>query len=150
MPAPVMVKLELNTVLKKAVDLYANNDYGKLEWQPFAHPVGVMGDEQLLIRIFSNLILNALQAGEGVLPLLVKVQLRTEGDHAIVSIEDNGKGIAADVKEKIFIPYFTTKKSGSGLGLAIVQQGIEQSRGHIEVTSTEGVGTTFLVQFPLV
>lgn len=150
MPAPVMIKLDLNTVLKKAVDLYANNDYGKLEWQPFAHPVEVMGDEQLLIRIFSNLILNALQAGEGVLPLLVKVQLRTEGDHAVVSIEDNGKGIAADVKEKIFVPYFTTKKSGSGLGLAIVQQGIEQSRGHIEVTSTEGVGTTFLVQFPLV
>ena len=148
MPSPVMVQLELNSVLKKTIDLYATTSE-KLIWIPSTIPVFVMGDEQLLIRIFSNLILNAFQAGETMKPLVVTVQLKTSETSALITIEDNGQGISEELKSKIFMPYFTTKKSGSGLGLAIVQQGIEQSRGSIWLESQEGKGTLFYVQFPL-
>lgn len=149
MPAPVMIRLELGTVLKKTADLYAINNYGKVEWLPCGVPVFVMGDEQLLMRIFSNLTLNALQSGDGDLPVVVKIQLQMTDTAALITIADNGRGISEDIKQKIFTPYFTTKKSGTGLGLAIVQQGIEQSRGAIWIESREGAGTTFFVQFPL-
>jgi len=149
MPSPVMARLELNAVVKKTIDLYANNSYGKLNWTPSDTSVFVMGDEQLLMRIFSNLILNALQAGESAQPLVVDVRVETKESNVLITIRDNGRGITDDVKEKIFTPYFTTKKSGSGLGLAIVQQGIEQSRGSIWLESQEGRGTIFYVQFPL-
>ncbi len=149
MPSPVMVQVELNAVLKKTIDLYANNGFGNLNWNASSVPVYIWGDEQLLIRIFSNLILNALQSGEAEQKLIVDVQVSKQETDVLVSIKDNGKGISEEAKEKIFTPYFTTKKSGSGLGLAIVQQGIEQSRGTIWLETMEGKGTTFYVQFPL-
>jgi two-component system nitrogen regulation sensor histidine kinase NtrY len=149
MPAPVMVKVELNTILKRTVDLYANNSYGMVDWTPFNKPVFTMGDDQLLTRIFSNIILNGLQAGEDG-KTFVKVKLTEMNGKALVVIQDNGSGISKELVDKIFVPYFSTKKSGSGLGLAIVKQGIEQSGGEVSLESQEGKGTSFYIQFPLV
>lgn len=149
MPTPVMTKVELNGVLKKIIDLYANNDYGNVNWVPSAQPVYVMGDDQLLARIFSNIILNGLQSG-GENKTIVNVTLTIVKENCLVVIEDNGSGIPQELIDKIFVPYFSTKKSGSGLGLAIVKQGIEQSGGAVSLESKEGKGTIFYVQFPIV
>jgi two-component system, NtrC family, nitrogen regulation sensor histidine kinase NtrY len=146
MPAPVMAKVELNAVLKKITDLYANNQSGKVNWFPMNESAFIMGDEQLLIRVFSNIILNALQAGESDLTI-VNVKLTREDNRYGVIIEDNAKGISPELTDKIFLPYFSTKKSGSGLGLAIVKQGVEQMGGSIYLESVVGVGTTFYIQF---
>ncbi|HEY5824959.1 MAG TPA: ATP-binding protein [Cyclobacteriaceae bacterium] len=148
MPTPVMNKIELNTILKKTVDLYASNEGGKVSWHPSELPIFIMGDDQLLVRIFSNIVLNALQAGEEG-KVMVKVSLKRVKASCLVIIEDNGKGIPDEMIEKIFVPYFSTKKSGSGLGLAIVKQGVEQSGGTVNLESKEGKGTTFYIQFPL-
>jgi two-component system nitrogen regulation sensor histidine kinase NtrY len=150
MPSPVMVKIELNAVVKKTVDLYSNQTAGKVNWTPSSSPVFILADEQLLVRIFSNIILNGLQSGDGQRLVSVNVNVTLENSYAVVSIADDGIGISAELQEKIFVPYFSTKKSGSGLGLAIVKQGVEQSGGTIRLVSKEGRGSIFYLQFPVV
>jgi signal transduction histidine kinase len=102
-------------------------------------------------QVFLNLINNAAQAiesGRGVITLTT----RREGmDQVAVEVQDNGKGIPADVLPRIFDPFFTTKDvgKGTGLGLSIVYKIIEQHGGKITVDSAVGVGTRFTVVLPL-
>jgi two-component system, NtrC family, nitrogen regulation sensor histidine kinase NtrY len=109
----------------------------------------VMGDEQLFNRIFSNIILNGLQAGQGE-KVLVQVDLIHDDHSYLIMIQDNGKGIEPEKLNKVFIPYFSTKQTGSGLGLAISKQGIEQSGGAIWFDTKPGFGTTFYIKLPRV
>jgi|JI10StandDraft_1071094.scaffolds.fasta_scaffold00481_28 two-component system nitrogen regulation sensor histidine kinase NtrY len=146
MPAPILEKLDLVALLNKTVTLYSTYEGGKVEFkcdQPIAF---VNGDPQLLDRIFSNLILNGLQAGGT--PPHVNVELKRVESSVQIVVHDNGAGIPNDLHDKIFIPYFTTKKSGSGLGLAIARQGIELSGGKIWFESEPG-NTKFYVEFPV-
>ena len=81
---------------------------------------------------------------------LLTISSREEAETLIVTVADNGCGIAPDVLPRIFEPFFTTRlfENGTGLGLAIAQQVMESHRGTIEVSSTEGEGTTFTLRFP--
>ena len=102
-------------------------------------------------QVFLNLITNAAQAieaGRGV--ITITTRRRDEG-HVAVEVQDNGKGIPADVLPKIFDPFFTTKDvgKGTGLGLSIVYKIIDQHGGTIAVDSAVGVGTRFTVVLPL-
>lgn len=147
MPAPILEKVDLVSQLTKTVDLYSTYEEGKVEFAYSGSAVFVLGDPQLLDRIFSNLILNGLQAGGK--PPRVTVMLKTENTAANVIIQDNGVGIPTELQGKIFTPYFTTKKSGSGLGLAIAKQGIELSGGKIWFESAPGK-TQFYLEFPVI
>ena len=73
---------------------------------------------------------------------------RTE-NFAVVEVEDNGKGMKAEEKERIFNPFYTTKSTGTGLGLYLVYQQLEEVGGSIQVYSEEGQGTLFRVMLPL-
>ena len=101
-----------------------------------------------LEQVWSHLILNALQAMK--MHGTLTVALRRVGNEAVVSFQDTGPGIAPEVQEKMFEPFFTTRTSGegSGLGLAIVKKMIDKHHGRIEVTSELGVGTTVSVYLP--
>ncbi len=145
MPAPILQKIELMALIRKSADLYANYEGGTVSFQDAGSPVFVMGDEQLLNRIFSNIILNALQAGVEH-KVHVEITLKRGPNQVLISFRDNGMGIDQELKDKIFAPYFSTKMSGSGLGLAIAKQGIEQSGGEIWFESNRGGGTTFYIQ----
>lgn len=145
MPAPILQKVELVALLRKSADLYSDYETGTVSFQDIGLPVYVNGDEQLLNRIFSNIILNALQSGMGK-KVYVLVELKREPNHLLISFRDNGVGIDQDLKNKIFAPYFSTKKSGSGLGLAIAKQGIEQSGGDIWFEANQDAGTTFYIR----
>lgn len=105
---------------------------------------------QQLNQAFMNLLLNAMQA----IPERGTITVRTsaDGGGVTVEIEDTGTGIAPEHVERIFDPGFTTKgaRVGMGLGLLITSQIIEQHHGRIGVRSTPGLGTTFLVNLPLV
>jgi two-component system, NtrC family, nitrogen regulation sensor histidine kinase NtrY len=149
MPAPILQKIELVGLLRKCVDLYASDEDVTVSFQDIGSPLFVMGDDQLLNRIFSNIILNALQAREDK-NIHVEISLQRELQSVVIGFHDNGKGIDQELKEKIFSPYFSTKKSGSGLGLAIAKQGIEQSGGEIWFESEPGKGTTFYIKLSLV
>ena len=102
-----------------------------------------------LNQVFMNILLNAGQAikERGI----VTVSTSLDGDHVVVAIGDDGIGIPDDLLPKIFDPFFTTKPvgTGTGLGLAISYGLIKKHHGSIDVTSTPGEGTLFLIRLPI-
>ena len=103
---------------------------------------------QQLRQVFLNLIVNAAQAVEAGGTVLVAT--RPDGDHVIVSVADDGCGIAPELIDRIFDPFFTTKPIGvgTGLGLGIAHQIVSSHGGEIQVESTPGRGTVFRVRLP--
>lgn len=109
----------------------------------------VMGDEEALRSIFTNLIINGMQAidGDGG-SLTIKIAAANSGHGAQIEITDTGKGIAPEDISKVFEPYFSTKDTGTGLGLAIVKKAVDDHGGTISVRSKPGTGTTFTITLP--
>ncbi|HEY5996324.1 MAG TPA: ATP-binding protein, partial [Candidatus Deferrimicrobiaceae bacterium] len=117
-------------------------------------------DPGQISQVINNLIINANQA----MPEGGSVTIRTAnvvvtendplplppGDYVMISVSDQGNGIPPDVIERIFDPYFTTKRKGSGLGLATVYSIVKRHGGHVEVSSKPGEGATFFVWLPAV
>jgi len=148
MPIPISERLDVVEELRKAVRLF-KGDKITLKTNIPKQPVWVFGDTKLLGRIFNNLILNAAQAVPDGMPAMVSIELLVTHNKARITVEDNGIGIPDDIKEKIFIPKFSTKEEGSGIGLAIAKRGVEHAGGSIWFDSTLGKGTTFYLEFPL-
>lgn len=147
MPEPVIHRVELVSLVRRIADLHSHD--GDIKLEVGVKEVFVMGDDQLLGRTFSNLVLNALQAARPGVAVLVVIRIQLEGDNVLISFADNGRGISPEIAEQIFVPHFTTKKSGSGLGLAIAKQGISQMNGNLWFETTPGIGTTFYISLPL-
>jgi signal transduction histidine kinase len=150
MPTPVLTKVNIADSLRKAVNLYANGSNGKVTLKAEFNHEAVLGDEQLLIRIFSNLILNGLQSYQRESDASVEVVLTKKDKQCLISFSDRGVGISEEDKSKIFTPSFSTKKSGSGLGLAIAKQGIEYMNGTIWFESEVRMGAVFYIKLSLV
>ncbi len=148
MPAPVLQKADIYNVLTKVVDLHVNYASATIHLL-YSDSIFILGDELLLTRIFSNMLLNSLQSVEEGREIKIDITTKMDVGFCLVSITDNGNGIAAELKDKVFLPQFSTKKSGSGIGLAIAKQGIELSGGTIWFESEAGLGTTFYVKLPL-
>lgn len=100
-------------------------------------------------QVFMNIMINAAHAIEGMGEITLKTG--TAGDEVWISVTDTGKGMPEAVRKRIFEPFFTTKPvgQGTGLGLSLAYSIIQKHKGHIEVESTEGVGTTFKVYLPI-
>ncbi len=105
-----------------------------------------------LNQVFMNILDNAAYAVSDKERGDVYIRLRTTNKYAVIEIEDNGKGMDAKTRDKIFNPFFTTKPvgQGSGLGLSISYKVIKNHKGNIEVYSTPGKGTKFIITLPLV
>lgn len=146
MPEPVMQRLELVGLVKRIVLLHSQS--GELTFITSIREAYIRGDENLLGRTFSNIILNAYQSARPGHPQQLKIFLEASRTHYKLRFQDNGKGIEPHIAERIFLSHFSTKKSGSGLGLAIAKQAIEQMEGRIWFETTVGQGTTFFVSLP--
>jgi signal transduction histidine kinase len=109
----------------------------------------VMGDRESLRSVFTNLVINAVEAINGAGGSISIKLSNPEVNSVKVEITDSGGGIAADDISKIFEPYFSTKETGTGLGLAIVKKAIDDHGGTISVASKEGSGTTFTIILPV-
>jgi len=113
----------------------------------------VLGDKNQIEQVLMNLISNAWDAMEGKheKELTIRTYLRQDERQVKIGIRDTGIGMTEDQIEQIFNPFFTTKDSGKGvgLGLSICYRIIEAHQGKIEVTSTLGTGTEFLVSLPV-
>ena len=109
----------------------------------------VVADKDSLRSVFTNLLINSLEAMDGG-GGTVRVKLMTEKtNRARVEISDTGRGIAPEDIARIFEPYYSTKETGTGLGLAIVKKAIDDHGGSISVSSKEGSGTTFVIILPV-
>jgi two-component system nitrogen regulation sensor histidine kinase NtrY len=95
-----------------------------------------MGDKEQLLKIFNNLLENSIEAGDAEATMTrIDIRLTMDDSVMVIEVSDNAMGIDESLREKIFVPNFTTKSSGTGLGLAFVKQAI---------------GTTFFLSFPIV
>lgn len=123
-------------------------------------PLGA--DQHQLTQVFANLLINAYEALDGRGRIVLSASLaRTAAEGAllpdgqqpvatvVVDVADDGPGMTAEVAEKIFNPFFTTKAQGSGLGLAIVRKIIDAHEGRIDMSTTDGRGTRFRVTLPV-
>lgn len=109
----------------------------------------VIADKDSLRSVFTNLLINSLEAIDGGRGGTVGIKLSAEATNRVrVEITDTGKGIAAEDIAKIFEPYYSTKETGTGLGLAIVKKAIDDHGGSISVSSKQGSGTTFTIILP--
>jgi len=109
----------------------------------------VMADAHAMKRVFANLIDNAAEALQE--SMVKEIEIRTtavESDIVEISISDTGHGITPELKERLFLPYFSTKDRGTGLGLAIVSRIIEEHQGTIRVEENKPVGARFIVELP--
>lgn len=104
-------------------------------------------DPNQVNQVLLNLLLNAIQAMDK--PGTIHVSLRRDGDKALITVADEGKGIAEENLPNIFRPFFTTKGHGTGLGLSLARRIVEAHGGTIRVRSELGKGTQFEVRLPL-
>src|SRR5712671_1188045 len=115
------------------------------------------GDEDLVHRVVSNLVLNAVQAAGSRATIKVRTGLAAATElpggagidnPVALRVTDNGPGIPADLQPRLFVPFATGRVGGTGLGLAIVQRAVEAHRGLVLVDTKAGGGTTFTIYFP--
>ncbi len=105
-------------------------------------------DTDLIEQVLINLILNAADAVKEVTnPRILLSAYITTSNKVVIKVADNGIGISADLMEKIFIPFFSTRKTGSGIGLSLCKQIMMLHKGNIKVQSVAGEGTAFLLLF---
>jgi signal transduction histidine kinase len=151
MPKAEPVQVDIMEQIKTTLELFKNTDdiSFRVTCTPPGAKIVVFVDREHLNSIFSNLVKNAIQAIPQTRSGLIRVSVSLEGDKVVICVTDNGTGIPAEMKDRLFTPYFTTKSSGSGLGLSIVKRLVEGMAGEIEFVSTYGEGTTFRITLPV-
>ena len=153
MPIPKTERFDVSMVLQETLILYKNDGSVRLDAIIDQGEFYVHGDSKLMGRIFTNLILNGIQAVEEKDPHINVVVEKTNQKYPktiIIYIRDNGKGIDEETATKLFIPNFTTKSTGSGIGLSVAKRGIEHAGGKIWFETEPYFGTTFFIELPLV
>jgi nitrogen fixation/metabolism regulation signal transduction histidine kinase len=132
-------QLMLPTLTKKGIELVILLKDGDLSFQ---------ADTDLIEQVLINLLVNSMEAvKEKEAPKIILSAGIASNKKVILKITDNGTGMPEEVLDKIFIPFFSTKKSGSGIGLSLCKQIVMLHRGTIQVQSKEGEGTSFSLQF---
>jgi len=145
MPIPENEKVCISDTLKRVVDFFhAENAEIKLDL-PEGN-VYVLADPKIMERTFNNMLINAIQSGDGNKEILISIKIELLEGKIRISISDNGLGIPDDNYNKVFLPNFTTKSSGSGIGLAVAKRGIEHAGGEIWFETKVNKGTTFFIE----
>jgi nitrogen fixation/metabolism regulation signal transduction histidine kinase len=145
MPAQQNETLNVVKVTKLALDIF-NEQY--IHFISDEEDIIAKVDRTQLIRIVTNLVMNAIQAMINVEEPRILVTVSAEKTIVKIQVADNGVGIPEEFKEKIYEPKFTTKTSGMGLGLGMVKNIVENYGGTIDFTSQLDKGTVFTVKFP--
>ncbi len=148
MPITVSETINLNELLTNTIDLFKSHNTLDVEYTNLFPEVLVVVDKQQLQRVFTNIIKNAHQAAKENESCFLKINVESTHNEIIISFKDNGKGIDAELKEKVFMPNFSTKNSGMGLGLSICKKIIEEFNGDINFESETNEGTIFYIKLP--
>lgn len=108
----------------------------------------LLADNALVEQMLINLVKNSVEAMDGGRKPIIEISVYLDArDKTVIEVADNGPGIAAEILDKIFIPFFTTKKEGSGIGLCLCRQIMRLHNGSISVVSVPGERTTFYLEF---
>jgi len=150
MPASNPSLNNLNDVLNEALVLFQEG-HKEIQFQLQTDPdlPAFNLDREQIKRVAINLLDNAVAAVNGNGQITIETSFNKDLRIATLKISDNGSGIPAEDKPRLFEPYFSTKKSGTGLGLAIVSTIISDHNGYIRVRDNEPQGTHFIVELPI-
>lgn len=149
--SPFLEKTEIFSIFEEILQLLRpqiEKQQIVVEKEFHALPMILMDREQIKQAIL-NLLLNAIQAMPEGGPLKLSGQNSGDGQWVCLSIQDSGMGIQAEVLNKLFDPFVSTKEGGIGLGLSITHRIIDQHHGKIEVESTLEKGTSFTIWLPI-
>ena len=144
---------DINDVIETALSMFTGRLEGIVLHKSLASDLPkVMADGEAIKRAVANLVDNAAEALQTsiVREIEISTALVASRDAVEITVADTGHGVTRELKEKLFLPYFSTKKRGTGLGLAIVSRIIEDHHGSIRVEENRPVGTRFVVELPVV
>ncbi len=151
-PASRPQPASLNQLVEGALLLFNGRLEGIRVRTELAHDLpAVMADPEAIKRAISNLVDNAAEAMQDAILKEITVSTALVASHDAVElvVSDTGQGVSRDVKERLFLPYFSTKQRGTGLGLAIVSRIVEDHRGSIRVEENKPFGSRFVVELPI-
>jgi nitrogen fixation/metabolism regulation signal transduction histidine kinase len=143
---------DINSIVSEALLMFEGRLDGihvQRELAPALPPVHA--DPEAMKRAIANLVDNAAEAmGDSLVKeLVISTTLLEDRESVEIVVADTGHGVTPDAKEKLFLPYFSTKQRGTGLGLAIVGRIVEDHRGSIRVEENSPLGTRFIVELPI-
>ncbi|MCB9283706.1 MAG: HAMP domain-containing protein [Lewinellaceae bacterium] len=151
MPIPENSTFSINELVENVHTLFMHGEEDfDVSLQMPEEDVQVFADRNHLRRVFTNIFKNAIQAFTSERRGRIDTRVFLRDGFVVVQISDNGSGIPEELREKVFVPNFTTKSSGSGLGMAIAKKIIELAGGRIYFETESGRGTDFFVELPVV
>jgi two-component system, NtrC family, nitrogen regulation sensor histidine kinase NtrY len=143
----------INAIVENTLAMF-NGRLDNIRVRTFLSPdlPSVMADPEAIKRALANLVDNAAEAMQDALfrEIQISTVLLASRDVVEITVADTGHGVTRELKERLFLPYFSTKKRGTGLGLAIVNRIIEDHHGSIRVEENKPVGARFVVELPMV
>lgn len=149
---PNMELIRIEEVIENAVSLVAEKPGQKMDTLIIERRFNAQGslrtDRQLMLQVFMNLILNAVQAMDGVGVLTLETERENGAYH--IRIGDTGCGIPEELREKLFMPFVTTKKEGTGLGLSTVMKIVTAQNGSVTFETRPREGTVFDITLPAI
>jgi PAS domain S-box-containing protein len=151
-PAPQPRACDLNRVAEEALALFAGRLNGiTVQWDLEPDLPTVMADPQAIRRALANLIDNAAEAMQGSLLRVLGIHssLGEDGGSVEVAVSDTGHGLTDEIRERLFLPFYSTKHRGSGLGLSIAAKIVQEHGGSLRAESNSPKGARFLMRLPL-
>jgi signal transduction histidine kinase len=142
----------LNHLVEGALIMFNGRLEGIRLRTELAHDLpAVMADPEAIKRAVANLVDNAAEAMQDAIlkEITISTALVASRDAVELVVSDTGQGVSRDVKERLFLPYFSTKQRGTGLGLAIVSRIVEDHHGSIRVEENKPFGSRFVVELPV-
>jgi hypothetical protein len=142
----------LNDLIQEALSLFDGRLDGiRVNTELAPDLPNVMADPEAIKRAVANLVDNAADAMQDAVlrEITISTSLLGGRDAVELVVADTGHGVSRDMKERLFLPYFSTKQRGTGLGLAIVSRIVEEHRGSIRVEENKPVGSRFIVELPV-
>jgi len=152
LPDTNLMPVNLIQEISQSIEVYkhSTNTYIDFDNNTNSDTVIILADRDQTLRAFNNLIKNAIEATLSKRKHRILISVNNIDSNWIkIAIEDNGDGIAAEQRNNIFKPNFTTKSSGTGLGLAFVKQTVDGMGGRIYFETQLNIGTTFFIELPL-
>ena len=151
-PASRPQPASLNNLVESALVMFNGRLEGIRVRTELAHDLpSVMADPEAIKRAVANLVDNAAEAMQDAIlkEITISTSLVASRDAVELVVSDTGQGVSRDVKERLFLPYFSTKRRGTGLGLAIVSRIVEDHRGSIRVEENKPFGSRFVIELPV-
>lgn len=150
MPLPDPRPNDLHQIIEDAAGLYRSSVKGVellCSYDPRIPPMEL--DREQMQRVFINLLENAVESVAEQGHIHIRTSLDTQRQKVTIEVSDDGEGIPLGDRDKLFVPYFSTKKGGTGLGLAIVQRIVADHNGAIYVRDNKPRGATFVIELPV-